>query len=277
MSNIREVKIRKLFNSESGKVVIIPIDHGFYMGAVKGLEDPVSVLKRLIKDGVDGTLMSFGLGKITADLFNSKNSMTKILTADYVLMSKIPGVVEGIFGNSIYSTLEQAIKWEFDAVKVLLVWGTESDIQLEAIKYIGELARECDKLDMPLMIEPVLLGKYISEDKKKDPKVIKDACRIAVELGADILKAPYTGDKESFSEIIKNSHIPVVILGGPRMGSIKDVMQTAKDSIDAGGKGVVFGRNVWQNPDMDKVIYALKDIVHKNSEVDEVLNKYNLK
>ena len=277
MVNAKELRVRRLFNEKDGNTVIIPVDHGFYMGAIKGLEDPVSVVAKLIQIRVDATLMSFGLGKVTANLFASRNSIGKILTADYVLMSKVPGVVEGIFGNSIYSTVEQAVKWQFDAVKVLLAWGTSSDIQLEAIKYIGELARQCDKVDMPLMIEPVLFGEFIPQDKKKDPKVIKDACRIALELGADIIKAPYTGDKESFAEIVENSYVPVIILGGPRMKSVKDILQTAKDSVMAGGKGICFGRNVWQHPAMGDMVHALQDVVHKTSEVEEILNKYDLR
>ncbi len=71
------------------------------------------------------------------------------------------------------------------------------------------------------MIEPVQMGLNLPKEKGKDPKVIIDACRIAVELGADILKAPYTGDKESFSQITKYSHVPVIILGGPKAKNLK--------------------------------------------------------
>jgi DhnA family fructose-bisphosphate aldolase class Ia len=143
---------------------------------------------------------------------------------------------------------------------------------LEAFRYISEFAKECDKLDMPFMIEPVLMGENIPKERKKDPELITHACRIALELGADILKVPYTGDKESFSAIVNNSPVPVVILGGPRMSSMKEVLQTAKDSVDAGGKGVVFGRNVWQSPSMSSVISALQDIVHKGQAVETAMN-----
>jgi len=272
----KERRIQKLFNPESGNAVIIPIDHGFYMGSISGLEDPFAVVQKLMDDGVDATLMSYGLGKVTAEQFTAGTTMGKILTADYVLMSKMPGTVEGIFGNIAYSSVEQAVKWGFDAVKVLFVWGTEREVQLEAFRYIGEFARECDKADMPLMIEPVLMGEYIPKDKKKDPELITHACRISMELGADILKIPYTGDKESFARIVDTSHVPVVILGGPRMSSMKETLQTAKDSVDAGGKGVVFGRNVWQNPAMSSVIAALKDIVHTGAGVDETLSTHAL-
>ena len=61
MSNLKEKRMQNLFNAKSGKAVITPIDHGFYMGAVKGLEDPVGMIEKLIKYKVDGTLLSFGL------------------------------------------------------------------------------------------------------------------------------------------------------------------------------------------------------------------------
>jgi len=68
-----------------------------------------------------------------------------------------------------------------------------------------------------------------------------------------------------------------MILGGPKMNNLRDVLQTARDAIDAGAKGVVFGRNVWQHPQMDKVLMSLKDIVHINKDVDLVMGKYELK
>lgn len=274
MINIKEKRLQSLFNKKSDNAVIVPVDYGFFMGSAKGLEDPYNVVQNLIKCEVEGTIMSFGLGKIMEDLFTAKNKIAKILSADYLLMSKIPGEEEGILGNLLYSSVEQAIKWGFCAIKVILIWGTEPNVQLEAIKYVGKIARECDKHDMPLIIEPLLLGKYIPKEKKNDPQVIINASRIALEMGADILKVPYTGDKESFSQIVKHSHVPVLILGGPKTGGIKGILQTVKDSIEAGGRGLVFGRNVWQNPKMDNIISALKDIVHKNCEVNEVLKRY---
>lgn len=276
MSTLKETRLQNLFNRETGRTLMASIDHGLYMGAVEGIEDPVKVINEFIKYGLDGILMSLGVTKISSHLFKSKKYLAKVLTLDYILLSKIPGVVEEIFSNFPYFSVEQAVTWGFDAVKVLLAWGTDKDTQIEAIKYIAKIAQECDKLQIPLMIKPFLDNKYIPEDKKKDPNVIIDASRIAVEMGADILKIPYTGDKESFAKIVNNSHIPVVIFGEPGTNTIKGILQTTRDSIDAGGKGIIFGMDVWQNPEREKIIYALKDIIHKNNEVNEVLRKYDL-
>ncbi|MBN2395618.1 MAG: fructose-bisphosphate aldolase [Candidatus Atribacteria bacterium] len=277
MSNLKEKRLNNLFNPKSGNTLITPIDHGFYMGAVKGLEDPVGMIEKLIKYKVDGTLMSFGLNKIASQYFGTQDYLPKIMTADYVIFGDIPGEPnKGVLANSYYSSVELAAKYNFDAVKVLFSWGTSVEQQMDVVKYIGALVDECESYEMPLMIEPVQMGLNAPKEKGKDPKVIVDACRIALELGADILKAPYTGDKESFSQITKYSHVPVIILGGPKVDSIKGVLQMAKDSLEAGGKGTCFGRNVWGDPNMENIIAALRDITHKNAEVDAVCKKYNI-
>jgi len=126
------------------------------------------------------------------------------------------------------------------------------------------------------MVEPVLWGNNIPKEKKNDPELIEHASRMALEFGADILKIPYTGDETEFKELVNNLKVPIFVLGGPKMNNIEGVLKVAKESIEAGAKGIVFGRNVWQNPKMESLILGLKEIVHKNSDVEEVIKKYNL-
>ena len=276
MLNLKEKRMQNIFNSETGRTLMASIDHGLYMGAIKGIEYPLEVIKEFIECDLDGILLSLGLNKISTEIFKQKKYFSKILTLDYILLSKIPGIVEEIFANCAFFSVEQAVHWGFDAVKVLLAWGTDRETQIQSIQYIAKIAQACDKLQMPLMIKPFLDNKNIPKEKRKDPKVIIDASRIAVEMGADIIKIPYTGDKDSFAKIVDHSYVPVVIYGVPDMGTIKDLLQATKDSIDVGGKGIVFGMDVWQNNNRKKIIHALRDIIHKNKGIDEVTSKYNI-
>lgn len=276
MLNLKEKRMQNIFNSETGRTLMASIDHGLYMGAIKGIEYPLEVIKEFIECDLDGILLSLGLNKISTEIFKQKKYLSKILTLDYILLSKIPGIVEEIFANCAFFSVEQAVHWGFDAVKVLLAWGTDRETQIQSIQYIAKIAQACDKLQMPLMIKPFLDNKNIPKEKRKDPKVIIDASRIAVEMGADIIKIPYTGDKDSFAKIVDHSYVPVVIYGVPDMGTMKDLLQATKDSIDVGGKGIVFGMDVWQNNNRKKIIHALRDIIHKNKGIDEVTSKYNI-
>jgi class I fructose-bisphosphate aldolase len=277
MKTLVEKRVNRLFNCSNGRAIVIPIDHGFYRGNVKGLEDPYQLMESLIQEGVDATLMSFGMGKMTNNLFAAKNAPARILTIDYPLFSNIPGESQGVLDYSMCSTVEQALKWGFDCVKVLLVWGLKPDLQMKEIKCISSLVAECDQADMPVMMEPVFHGEYIPAEKKSDPKLIAHAARLALELGADVLKMPYTGDVNSFQTITNALHVPIVILGGPKMNSIADVFRVARESVEAGGRGVVFGRNVWGDQSiMVKMVRGLKDAVYNLDDPQTIVAKYGL-
>jgi len=268
----KSIRLSKLFNEVSGNSIIIPFDHGATRGAMKGIENPYKVVKQSIDLGVEGILMHNGLSKATQDMFEGRNAPARILTIDYVLRSCIPGKPSGIYGHGLLRSEQPALDAllnAVEAVKVLLIWGLDEKTQLNNIKIVANIADTCDRWQVPLMVEPVLWGEGIPPEEKNNPELIENAARIAFELGADLLKIPYTGDKKIFSQIVKRLKIPILILGGPKMKSIRDVFQVAKDSVEAGAKGVVFGRNIWQNPEMDKVIQILQDIIHHGVSVDK--------
>jgi class I fructose-bisphosphate aldolase len=273
---ICSARLNKLFNPETGRTITIPMDHGFYVGNIPGLEDPWRVLETLIEEKVDATLLSYGLGKLTNSLFLSKDAPARVLAMDATLRGTVPGENAGVLDNDMFCTVEQALKWGFDAVKVLLIWGLEPELQMKQFKTIGRLVAQCDRWDMPLMIEPVLWGKNIPPHLTEDPDTIAHAARIALEMGADILKVPYTGDVAHFRSLTQRMRVPVVILGGAGMESTEKVLQTALDSVRGGGRGVVFGRNVWQNGKMREIIRGLKTVVNEEREVREVMESYRL-
>ncbi len=272
----KQIRLSRLFNPETGKAVIIPIDHGLVMGGIKGLSDPVGVLEKLIELGIDATLMSPGLAKVTAELFKSRNAPARILTADSPLISSVPGNFDGVLAHKPVATVEYALRWGFDVVKVLFPWGSDKEVQSATIELAANFANECDRWGMPLMVEPVLWGSAIPKEQQNDPKLIENAARIALEVGADIIKMPYTGDKPGFSELVKDLRVPIVVLGGPKMEKTSDILRVAKESVEAGAKGIVFGRNVWQYPAMGDLLAALKDVVHENAAIDTVMSQYRL-
>jgi fructose-bisphosphate aldolase/2-amino-3,7-dideoxy-D-threo-hept-6-ulosonate synthase len=125
---------------------------------------------------------------------------------------------------------------------------------------------------MPLIAMMYPRGKKIKNEH--DPEVVNIAVRVGAELGADIVKTNYTGDIDSFKKIVNGVHIPVIIAGGPKMDTNKDLLTMVYDSIQAGGSGVAFGRNIFQSKDPTKLVSAIAKIVHENNSVDEVLKEF---
>ena len=67
-----------------------------------------------------------------------------------------------------------------------------------------------------------------------DLPVVMHVARLGAELGADIVKVSYTGSVESFRQVVAGCPVPVVIAGGPKMNSDRDILEMVQGSIEAG-------------------------------------------
>jgi DhnA family fructose-bisphosphate aldolase class Ia len=85
------------------------------------------------------------------------------------------------------------------------------------------------------------------------------------------VKSYYTGDPDSFREVVDGCPVPVVILGGEKTESIEQVFTEVFDSLRAGAAGVAVGRNVWQHPDPRAMVEAMVGIVHEGWTVTQAL------
>ncbi|MDI7261566.1 MAG: fructose-bisphosphate aldolase, partial [Thermodesulfobacteriota bacterium] len=108
-------------------------------------------------------------------------------------------------------------------------------------------------------------------ENEYDVKLVKHAARVGAELGADIVKVPYTGSPESFKEVVEGCFVPVVIAGGEKMDTDKDILKMVKGAMEAGGAGVSIGRNVFQHKNPPGILQAISKIVHDGLKVDEVI------
>jgi class I fructose-bisphosphate aldolase len=137
----------------------------------------------------------------------------------------------------------------------------------------GRVAAEARTWGLPLLAMVYPRGEKIKDEY--DVSVVKHAARVGCEMGADIVKVSYTGSAESFKEVVAGSTVPVVIAGGAKMDSDKDILEMVKGSIEAGGSGVSIGRNVFQHKTPGKLIAAMAKIVFHNSTLDEALAELN--
>ena len=95
--------------------------------------------------------------------------------------------------------------------------------------------------------------------------------RVGAELGADIVKVVYTGDAESFAQVVQGCPVPVVIAGGEKMGSDEDIFKMVEGALAAGAAGLSIGRNAFQHKNPTKIIEALCKMVHENASVAEAI------
>ena len=236
------------------------------MGAVEGLEDPGAVIDMAIEAGADAIMTSYGVIK----RFKGQ------------LIGRIPTILRVDGGPSFYRedwlkntewrllhTVEDAHSLGVDGVCTMVFMG--SDVELETLSITSDVAGELSGSSITLMVEALPCPSDRIPDAL-DSKAMADACRLAFEHGADVLKTYATGSAESFRQVTANSPNPVLIAGGAKMDSERAVMQVVRDTLDAGGRGVVFGRNIWQNPQPAKMIKALRHLIHDDGTVDNAMN-----
>jgi len=244
----KEIRLKRIFRDD-GRTLIVAMDHGI-VRAVPGLERPLEVIEKVVAGGADAIMITLG-----------------ILNQVY---SKIPrniGIVLSIPPDPRY--VEIAAKASVHAVKNTF-FGSLQD--RERLELLASLAVECEKWGMPLLAEIVPMeikgGKRIYKIEEA-----KDAARIGAEFGGDFIKTLYTGSRESFKEVVEACPVPVTILGGTKMDTDREVLQVVKGSIDAGGAGVCFGRNIFQHRDPTAITRAIAEIIHEDAEVEEALEK----
>ncbi len=92
--------------------------------------------------------------------------------------------------------------------------------------------------------------------------LISLSCRIVSELGADFIKTFYTGPR--FNEIVKSTPVPLICLGADKVEEIQ-ALGMAEKAVQAGARGVVFGRNVFEGARPKDFLAALGEIVHKGA------------
>jgi class I fructose-bisphosphate aldolase len=245
------------------KQLVVAMDHARALGGIEGLEDPGRVIDAVIEAGADAIMTSFGVVKRYRER----------------LIGRIPTILRLDGGPSRYRedwlkysewtllhAVEDARALGVDGVCTMVFMG--GAVELETLEITAAVAGECLQDGLPLMVEALPCPSERIPDPT-DAEAMASACRLGFEHGADVVKTYATGSAESFARVTASCPAPVLIAGGPRMGSEMAVLQVVRDTLDAGGRGVVFGRNIWQSPDPAKMVQALRHLIHDDGALEQ--------
>lgn len=248
--------------------LILAMDHATTLGPVPGLEEPGVVIEAAVAAGADAVMTSFGIVKKYKEQ----------------LIGRIPTILRLDGGPSIYRedwmayteysllhSMETAVALGVDGVVLNMFVGIP--VELDTYKNVARVANECLKANLFLVVEALACA----SERVPHPnagKYMGAASRIAFEHGADLVKTYYSGDKQDFRQhVIEQCPAPVLIAGGPKMDSPAAAFQVVQEAIEAGARGIVFGRNIWQSGHTQAMIGAFRHIVHESGTVDGALER----
>lgn len=254
----KAIRSERIFNRNTGRTIIVPMDHGVSVGPIYGLVDLKGTVNQIAEGGADAVLMHKGLPRCTHRGAGRDVGLIVHLSASTSL-SPFPNA------KTLVGTVEDALKLGADGVSVHINLGDETEAAM--LKSLGEVTSRANEWGMPVMAMMYARGSKI--ENEYDPEVVRHCARVGQELGADVVKVGYTGDIDSFAKVAESCCVPVVIAGGPKLESTRDLLRMVHDSVQAGGAGLSVGRNVFQHKNVTRLLKALNGIVHEDWDMDQ--------
>ncbi len=240
------------------------MDHGLTMGTIEGLENITEMVDKVALGGANAVVMHSGMVGAGHRQYGKDIGLI-------IHLSGATDLAPNPNRKVLVCSVERALKMGADAVSIHINIG--ADEEPEMLQDFSKAVEASRKWGIPLLAMMYPRGQKITDEN--DPDVVNIAVRAGVELGADIVKTNYTGNIDTFKEIVNGvNHIPVIIAGGPKIDTTEELFQMVYDSIQAGGAGIAFGRNIFQSKEPTKMVNAISKIVHENYTVDEALKEF---
>lgn len=257
----KKLRLARLLRKQTRRMLCVPIDHGMQVGVIPGLEDPKRLIEQLVQSGVDALIVNPGMLKKWGHLLVGGPGI--ILRLDQTTMWRT-GSRLGYKDTHTrqVATVEEAVSMGADAViTYMFTCGKNPELETACMEICGEVANHARCWGIVHIIEAMAAKGGFAD--ANDPKVVAMNCRIAGELGADIIKTDWCG-RQAFEKIAASSLAPVGVAGGSKLGSTKKLLTMAEHAIKSGSIGLFFGRNVFGHSDPLNLISELSKIVHKN-------------
>jgi len=254
----KNIRMERILDRRTGNAVIVPMDHGISIGPVSGLTDMKRTVNAVSEGGATAVLMQKGLIPYGHRTEGHDVGLILHLSASTNIGSTSDSKV-------LVSSVEEAIKIGADAVSIHVNLGADSEPQM--LSDLGKVSKDCSEWGIPLLVMAYARGPTVKNQFDADK--VAHCARVAMELGADLIKVSYTGDIDSFRNVVRGALAPVLIAGGPKMDSDMDILHMVHDSLEAGGKGVSIGRNIFQHKNPKGMTEAISGIVLKGMTVKE--------
>ncbi|MBI4512513.1 MAG: fructose-bisphosphate aldolase [Gemmatimonadetes bacterium] len=253
----------------NGTLLLLPIDQGLEHGPVDFLAnpdaaDPEFQFRLAIEGGYNGIACQIGFAEKTWPAYAGRIPLILKLNGK----TNIPPDDRPI--SPLNASVEDALRLGADAVGYTLYVGTPR--QEEDFAQLARVRQDCARYGMPFILWAYPRGEAVDRKGGRDSLYAVDyAARIAMELGADIVKlnapqhsardkdqpTPYAGMEWDFAEgvrrVVRSAQKTLVLFSGGSKVSTADLLEKARLVMEAGATGLIFGRNMWQRP-MDEAL-----------------------
>jgi len=264
------IRLARLF-SEGKNAVVVAVDHGLYFGPLAGMIDLPSVINKVA--GADAILMAPGMPAHCQSVFSKRGAPACIIRLNWGSNYAAMWHYKHSYSVPMTSVADAVNQGADLVIGSLTLKNPDEAEDAQNVEIFADCVTQKRALGIPLIGEL-----YPTGGDDHQPEDLQDeifiGCRIISELGADLVKTFYTGKR--FKEITAATPVPILALGAKKLPKERDALKLAAAAIDAGARGIVFGRNVIQSKDPDRLLDALKEVVKDMIAPDTVATKYKL-
>ncbi len=248
-------RFSRLYNPKSGRIVMLAIDHGYFMGPTTGLER-VDIRILPILPYCDALMLTRGMLRTTIP---STFTQGTVLRA-----SGGPSILREMSNERIAMDIEDAVRLNASALAVQVFVGAEFEAQ--------------SVLNMTRLVDlgnrhgiPILAVTAVGKEMVRDAQYFRLTCRMCAELGAHFVKTYYV--PEGFETVTASCPVPIVMAGGKKLPEL-EALTMAYNAIDQGATGVDMGRNIFQSDAPEAMIQAIRGVVHEQLKPEQALDLY---
>jgi DhnA family fructose-bisphosphate aldolase class Ia len=268
MSGI-DLRVKRLFGSKKN-LVVSAIDHVMEYGDQPGIETSREAIEKCM--GTDALLLSRFSLRRNWDLFVQKDAPMPVVRINWSSAFYYPLEYRKGF-TEIATAVEDAVQDGAELV-ICSLFLENNDEEMETINValFSEVVRQKEKLGIPLIGECyVVEHQEISADALHEK--VKRVSRVMAELGADLVKVFFTN---RFEEVVKNTPVPVFSIGAEKLNTDIEVLNKAKNTVAAGARGIIFGRNIFMAKNPGALIAALNEVMNQGASPENAASKFKL-
>lgn len=255
----KEIRLERIMDRNTGKTIIVPMDHGVSNGPIDGLIDLDRAVNLMAEGGANAVLGHVGLA-----LHGHRRGGRDVGLILHLSASTSIGPDPN--DKVLVNTVTNALRMGADAVSMHVNIGADSEARM--LSDLGRISIECMEWGMPLLAMMYPRGRNIENEHQVEH--VSLSARVAAELGADIVKTVYTGNPDSFREVTRGCPVPVVVAGGSKTSDLA-TLELIEGAMDGGAAGISIGRNAFQHPNPDRFLKAAALIVHQGRTAVEAL------
>jgi class I fructose-bisphosphate aldolase len=267
----------------NGTALFLPYDQGFEHGprdffANPDASDPRYVIRLALEGGFNGIVLQIGL----AEKFYWDYAGELPLVLKLNGKTDIPPDIAAL--SPVHADVADAVRLGADAVGYTLYVGTPA--QEQDFAQYRKVRADAQALGMPLIVWAYPRGWAVEAKGGKDSYYAVDyAARVASELGADVVKVNFphpekregtpeqyvdadVSSQQAIDAVVRSANRTLVLVSGGARADDEAMLEKARESMEAGSTGLIFGRNVWQRDHDESLRFVAR--------LREILAKYDV-